>query len=119
MRLLSSRADTLVGQIPAPYVDAWSRQLQRELLDFFENAPVALHWAAEDGRILWANPAELELLGYTSEEYIGRNIAEFHADADVIDDILRRLSRGETLHYYDARLRQHARSIRYVMLMCN
>jgi len=119
MRLLSSRADTLVGQIPAPYVDAWSRQLQRELLDFFENAPVALHWAAEDGRILWANPAELELLGYTSEEYIGRNIAEFHADADVIADILRRLSRGETLHNYEARLRSKDGSIRYVLLMCN
>ena len=119
VRLLSSRADKLVGEIPAPYVDAWSRQLQRELIDFFENAPVALHWVAEDGRILWANRAELELLGYPSEEYIGRNIAEFHADADVIPDILRRLSRREALHNYEARLRRKDGSIRYVLITSN
>src|SRR5437762_9895142 len=92
------------------------RPQREELVDFFENAPVPMHWVAEDGRILWANRAELELLGYTSEEYIGRNIAEFHADADVIPDILRRLSRSETLHNYEARLRCKDASIRYVLI---
>jgi PAS domain S-box-containing protein len=33
-----------------------------------------------DGTILRANKAELSMLGYGPEEYIGRNIAEFHAD---------------------------------------
>src|SRR3989440_1821505 len=119
MRLLSSRVNSLVRQIPARYADADGQQLQRELIDFFENAPVALHWVAEDGRILWANRAELELLGYPSEEYIGRNIAEFHADADVIADILRRLSRNETLHNYEARLRRKDGSIRRVLITSN
>ncbi|PYN63803.1 MAG: hypothetical protein DMD92_00060, partial [Candidatus Rokuibacteriota bacterium] len=76
------------------------RPQREELIDFFDNAPVPLHWLAEDGRILWANRAELELLGYTSEEYIGRNTAEFHEDADAIADILRRLSRNETVNNY-------------------
>jgi PAS domain S-box-containing protein len=119
VRLLSSRVNSLVRQIPARYADAGGQQLQRELIDFFENAPVALHWVAEDGRILWANRAELELLGYTSEEYIGRHAAEFHADADVIADILRRLSRHETLNNYEARLRRKDGSIRYVLISCN
>jgi diguanylate cyclase (GGDEF)-like protein/PAS domain S-box-containing protein len=105
---------------PAPYADAGGQQLQREeLVDFFDNAPVALHWVAEDGRILWANRAELELLGYSSEEYIGRNIAEFHADADVIADILRRLSRHETVHNYEARLLRRDGSIRHVLITSN
>jgi signal transduction histidine kinase/ActR/RegA family two-component response regulator len=45
------------------------------------------------------------MLGYTSDEYVGHHIAEFHVDRHVIDDILARLSRGEILENYEARLR--------------
>ncbi len=75
------------------------------LADFFDNAAIPLHWVGPDGTILRANKAELELLGYSPEEYVGRNIADFHADPEVIADILRRLSAGETLHDYPSRLR--------------
>ena len=34
MRLLSSRVNSLVRQIPARYTDADGQQLQRELIDF-------------------------------------------------------------------------------------
>ncbi len=84
--------------------------------DFIETAEIALHWVGVDGTILWANQAELDLLGYTREEYIGRNIAEFHADQPVIQDILGRLSRGETIHDYAARLRHRDGSIRHVVI---
>jgi PAS domain-containing protein len=47
-----------------------------ELLDFFENAPIALHWLSGTGHVLWANKYELESLGYSSEEYIGHHIME-------------------------------------------
>ena len=66
-----------------------------------------------------ANRAELELLGYTQEEDIGRHIAEFHADAYVIRDILARLKRGEELHDYEARLRCKDSSIRSVLISSN
>jgi len=84
------------------------------LLDFLENAGVAFHWVAEDGTILWANNAELELLGYPADEYIGHNIAEFHADLHVIDDILTRLRNDETLTGYEARVRCKDGSLRWV-----
>src|SRR5678815_5298475 len=71
------------------------QQRERELRDFIEHAAVALHWLAEDGTILWANEAELRLLGYSREEYIGHNIIEFHADKPVILDILQRLKNNE------------------------
>ncbi len=58
---------------------------ERELAEFFENANVGLHWVGPDGIILRANQAELDLLGYSREEYVGRHIAEFHADRPVID----------------------------------
>ena len=90
-----------------------------DLRDFLENAAVGLHWVGEDGTILWANQAELDLLGYTREEYIGRPIAEFHADAGTIEDIFTRLLNKETLHSREARLRCKDGSIRHVVISSN
>ena len=78
---------------------------ERDLTDFFENATVGLHFVGPDGTILRVNKAELALLGYAPEEYVGRHIAEFHTDKAVIDDILKRLANGETLQGYPARMR--------------
>lgn len=89
---------------------------EQELTDFVENGPVGLHWVAADGTILWANRAELDLLGYSKEEYVGRHIAEFHADDNVIKDILERLTRGEVLQGYEARLRRKDGSVRTVLI---
>jgi PAS domain S-box-containing protein len=85
-----------------------------DLEDFFENGAIALHLVGADGRILKANKAELELLGYTAEEYVGRNIADFHADQATIDDILARLAHGEKLSKYPARLLAKDGGIRHV-----
>ena len=95
------------------------RRKERELTDFVENAAMSLHWVAADGRILWANQAELDLLGYTRDEYIGRPIADFHADADVIGDILQQLQCNETLVNYPARLRCKDGAIRHVLITSN
>ena len=77
---------------------------EAELTDFFENAAIGLHWVGPDGTVLRANQAELDLLGYTREEYVGHHIAEFHADQDAIEDILRLLQAGKVLQNYPARL---------------
>jgi PAS domain S-box-containing protein len=95
------------------------RSREEDLTDFIENSVVGLHWVAPDGTILWANKAELDLLGYTREEYIGHHIAEFHADPEVIDDILTRLTHDEALHSYEARLRCKDGSIRHVLISSN
>ena len=71
---------------------------QRELADFFENAVVGLHWVGPDGIIQRANRAELNLLGYTAEEYIGRRIADFHVDQPVIDDMLQQAAARRDPH---------------------
>jgi PAS domain S-box-containing protein len=77
---------------------------EAELTDFFENAVIGLHWVGPDGTVLRVNQAELDLLGYTHEEYAGHNIAEFHADQNVIKDILRLLQEGKVLQNYPARM---------------
>jgi PAS domain S-box-containing protein len=65
---------------------------------------VGLHWVDGEATILWANKADYEPLGYTKDEYVGHKITEFHADEDVISDILQRLLGGESLYNYKARL---------------
>src|SRR5690606_2700681 len=56
------------------------RQSEANLRDFFENATVAMHWVDADGVVIWANKAELEMLGYSQEEFVGRPIKDFHVD---------------------------------------
>jgi PAS domain S-box-containing protein len=89
---------------------------EAELSDFFENGNVPLHWVGPDGVIIWANDAELAMLGYRADEYIGRSIKEFHVDRPVIEDILCRLTNNEKLHAYESRIRRKDGSIRNVAI---
>ena len=93
-----------------------SDRTEENLRDFVDTAAIGLHWVAGDGTILWANPADYEPLGYSAAEYVGHNITEFHADDEVIADILRRLTAGERLHDYAAELRCKDGTTRNVLI---
>ena len=95
------------------------RRKSADLEDFFDNSAVGLHVVSGEGIILRANKAELAVLGYAEQDYVGRHIAEFHVDAPVIGDILQKLSHGEKLDAYPARLRAKDGSIRYVAITSN
>jgi PAS domain S-box-containing protein len=95
------------------------RRKNKDLEDFFENGAIGLHIVSSEGIILRANRAELGLLGYKAEEYVGRHIAEFHADAPVIGEILQKLSCGEQLEQHPARLRAKDGSIKEVLITSN
>ena len=103
---------------PAPRSVA-AAQARDELDDFFENAAVGFHLVSGNGIILRANRAELQMLGYEADEYVGRHIGEIHADPATIDDILLRLGRGEQLVEYPARLNAKDGSIRHVRITSN
>jgi diguanylate cyclase (GGDEF)-like protein/PAS domain S-box-containing protein len=90
-----------------------ARRSQLELEDFVEHTPVGIRWMGPDGTILRANQAELETLGYSSEEYVGKNFAAFHVDPEVAADTLRRLRAGEPLPDVETRLRRRDGSICY------
>ncbi len=100
-------------------LEAIAHTREQELTEFVENANVGMHWVGAEGQILWANQALLDLLGYTREEYIGQPIAKFYADAEVIEDILRRLQAKQMLRDYEARLRCKDGSIKYVLIDSN
>ena len=96
-----------------------ARRSKEELADFLENAPVPIHRVDATGTLLWANRAELELLGYSAEEYIGHPSSAFHVDQAVLADMMARVTRGETLHDYHTRLRAKDGSIRHVLVSSN
>jgi PAS domain S-box-containing protein len=114
---LQQRANSLETEI-ANRIEAEQKLVasQRELSDFLENALDGIHRVGPDGTILWANRAELELLGFSATEYLGHNIAEFHVDQAVIEGILSRLKRGERLRDQEACLRCKDGSIRHVSI---
>src|SRR5450759_2272838 len=88
-----------------------------QLKDFLDNASVSIHWVDENGIIVYANKAELDLLGYTAEEYIGHKISEFHADQPASEIIFSKLMNHEQLNNHEARLRCKDGSIREVLIL--
>jgi len=107
------------ANVPLERQLAVARQRLAELEDFLERAAEGLHMVGPDGTILWANQAELQMLGYSREEYLGHRIQEFHVDAEVIGDFLDRLLRGETMHSRPARLWCRDGSIKHVVVSSN
>lgn len=95
------------------------KRTEEDMLDYLDNAAIGLHWVDGEGIILWANPADYEPLGYSADEYIGHNITEFHAEQNVINDILVRLLGGETLYNYKAKLLCKDGSILSVLIASN
>ena len=92
------------------------RRSERELADFFDNANIGLHWVGPNGIILRVNQAELDLLGYKRDEYVGRHIAEFHVEKALIGAMLARLTHGEAVRECPARMRRKDGSICDVLI---
>lgn len=92
------------------------RKNEEELVDFFDNASVGLHQTGSDGIVKRANQTVLNMLGYTREEFVGSHIADYHADQQVLDDLLKKLSNGEAIKEYEVQLRHKDGSIRHVLL---
>lgn len=95
------------------------RRSQHDLNDFFENAPLALHWSAPDGTILRVNATELEMLGYSQQEYLGRSVTEFFVDKAAAENALRQLRGGESLVEFATQLRRKDGVVRDVLINAN
>lgn len=87
--------------------------------DLLEHAPEGVHSLGPDGRIVWANRADLELLGYPKDRYVGRHISEFHVDVALCEHLLRRLAAGETLVDQDVQLKCADGTVKDVLLTSN
>jgi PAS domain S-box-containing protein len=91
---------------PCTDQDVTQRAKDSELIDFFQNAPIALHWLSGEGKVLWANQTELNVLGYTAEEYIGQDIMKFCPDEQaLVLEIFKQLGGGNSIKDVPVRFR--------------
>jgi PAS domain S-box-containing protein len=96
--------------------EAALRRREAELANLVESAPFAMHWVDKDGVVIWANRAELNMLGYSADEFIGRHVGEFHADARIAKEILACLHQGESVLNREALLRCKDGSLKSVLI---
>jgi PAS domain S-box-containing protein len=94
-------------------------QSRKDLEDFFEYAVIGVHFARPDGVIIRANQAELDLLGCSRDEYVGHDRAEFHADVESEQEMMRLLRAGETLRDFECQLRCRDGSVKTVLVNGN
>ncbi len=71
-------------------------------LDFIENSNIGIHAVSPDGIIKYANKHELNILGYSEEEYVGHHVSEFQFDKTCLQDMMTRLARFEPFANFPA-----------------
>ena len=89
---------------------------QKELADFLENAAEGVQQVGPDATILWANPAQLRLLGYSADEYVGHPLSDFYVEREQFDEFWRRIMARETVYDFPAALKHKDGSTRHVLI---
>jgi PAS domain S-box-containing protein len=77
---------------------------QQGISDFMQNALIGIHWVDKDGIVVWANRAELEMLGYDSDEYIGQSLLDFHVDRTSTQCAFQQLLKDEPIVGRDSQM---------------
>ncbi|HEV7735715.1 MAG TPA: PAS domain S-box protein [Candidatus Binatia bacterium] len=96
--------------------DAQLRRQAGQLSAVLETAAVGMQWIGPDGTVLWANDAQLKMLGCTRDAYVGHHVDDFHVDTGALQDIFARLRAGERIVDYPARLRSTDGDVKSVLI---
>ena len=79
-----------------------------------------MHWLNGDGTILWANQTELNVLGYTAEEYIGQPLMNFCPDEkELVLEIFKQLGSGNAIADVPVRFRTKEGKIVHLLIDSN
>jgi PAS domain S-box-containing protein len=95
------------------------RRREAELAELLENAPEGVYQTGLDQTILWANKALFRLFGYTPEECIGQNAAEFFVQDQAMAELWETLMRREEVYNFPAEFRCKDGTARYVLVHAN
>jgi len=99
--------------------EAAARRSEDELRDFADHAMVGLQWVDAGGVVIWANRAQLEMLGYRRDEYVGRLLARFHADESAGRDLVHQMTDEDGLRDVEVRLRAGDGTYRDLLISAN
>lgn len=119
-----SELGSLTAQLQTQLAEQQSYSLalemsQQGISDFIDNATSGLHWLDPQGMTVWVNRAELTMLGYDREEYIGQPQSDFHVDRATMADIFARLLKNESIKGCAAQLHRKDGSICHVLIDAN
>ena len=64
---------------------------------FIEDAPVAINFINNSGKIIYANKAELRMIGISCENYIGRSLSHFYSDENKNEDLLNKILQNKSI----------------------
>src|ERR1700687_1699388 len=95
------------------------RSREAELTDLLENALEGIQQTGPDRRIRWANRALLNLLGFSDEEFVGHDIAEFYVHRQIFEEFWEKVMRGEDLYDFEAEFKCKDGSVKHVLIHCN
>jgi PAS domain S-box-containing protein len=98
------------------------KSLQRresELAEILENAVEGVQQVGPEQRILWANRALLNLLGYAAEEYVNHPFADFHVSPQAFSEFWQKLMRKEDVYDQCVELRCKDGAIKSVVINSN
>jgi PAS domain S-box-containing protein len=115
---------SLTAQLQTQIAEQQSCSLVLEMIqqgssDFIDNATIGLHWLDPEGMTVWVNRAELTMLGYDREEYIGHPQINSHVDRATMADLFDRLLKNESIKGYTAQLWRKDGSICHVLIDAN
>jgi PAS domain S-box-containing protein len=92
---------------------------ERELADFFADAPLGMLWVAPEGRILRVNQAQAAMLGEAPGEIFGRQVTALFVQPALACELLERLARSETVQNARFRLKHKGGKSREVLVDAN
>ena len=74
-------------------------------VEFINNSSIGIHAVSPEGIVLYANMCELDVLGYSEEQYVGHHVSEFQMDEHCLSDMMKRLGNFENLKNYPSRVK--------------
>jgi PAS domain S-box-containing protein len=82
------------------------KESNERYLSLFNDALDMIHILDDEGRIIDANPAEMTILGYTKEEFIGKDLSEItHPDYnETTQSYFQKVLAGEKVEIYETAL---------------
>lgn len=83
---------------------------------FIDNAPVGISFVDQDGIIIYANKAELDLFGYSETEYIGFHFHSFFKNANTALYLHDRIRNHKKLHNEEAEVVCKDKNVKTVLI---
>ncbi len=90
------------------------RVITENPIDFIKNSNIGIHTVSPEGIINYANQHELNILGYTEEEYVGHHVSEFQFDKSCLDLMMNKLAKLEAFTNFPAMV-YGKKKIKYIL----